>query len=217
MLLYINHLIDVDIYVFFWQVKNFFEKLEKELEKVNRFYEAKEADFIERGDVLEKQLRILIDLKRILHDRRQRFRKTLNNTSSSDAEDSVSNFSESATENEDPEGPADDIVAALERNGVTFINSSARSKAKKGGKPRTTSMRIDIPPTNPTKTISAVTSMIWEDVVNSSGKSPKKEGGDYITRKKIQCAEKMIRGAFVELYRGLGLLNTYKWVSLSHD
>lgn len=197
------------MFFFFWQVKHFFEKLDKELEKVNRFYEAKEADFVERGEVLEKQLQILIDLKRILHDRRQRFRKTLN-SSSSDVEDSVSNFSESANECEDPEAPDDDLVAALERNGVTFINSSARSKAKKGGKPRTTSMRIDIPPTNPTKTISAVTSMIWEDVVNSSSKSPKKEGGDYITRKKIQCAEKMIRGAFIELYRGLGLLNTYK-------
>ena len=107
--------------------------------------------------------------------------------------------------------PVDELVAALERNGVTFINST-RSKAKKGGKPKTTSMRIDIPATTPTRTISAVTSMIWEDVVNSSN-APKKEGGDYITRKKIQCAEKMIRGAFIELYRGLGLLKTYRYIN----
>jgi len=51
---------------------------------------------------------------------------------------------------------------------------------------------------------------LWEDLVNN----PKKElgAGDFINRKKIQCAEKMIRGAFVELYRGLGLLKTYRFI-----
>lgn len=76
------------------------------------------------------------------------------------------------------------------------------------------SMRIDIPTTTPTRSISAVTSMLWEDLVNN----PKKEGaGDFINRKKIQCAEKMIRGAFVELYRGLGLLKTYRFLFLLID
>lgn len=69
-------------------------------------------------------------------------------------------------------------------------------------------MRIDIPATTPTRTIAAVTSMLWEDLVNN----PKKGGGEYINRKKIQCAEKMIRGAFVELYKGLGLLKTYRYL-----
>lgn len=101
----------------------------------------------------------------------------------------------------------DDVIAALERNGVSFINAATttRSKTKKG-KPKV-AMRIDIPAETPTRTISAVTSILWEDLV----KNPKKEGpGDFINKKKIQCAEKMIRGAFVELYRGLGLLKTYR-------
>ena len=69
---------------------------------------------------------------------------------------------------------------------------------------------MEVPATTPTRTITAVTSMMWEDLV----KNPKKEGaGDFISRKKIQCAEKMIRGAFVELYRGLGLLKTYRFIS----
>lgn len=80
-----------------------------------------------------------------------------------------------------------------------------RGKTKKG-KPKL-AMRIDIPATTPTKTIAAVTTMLWEDLVNN----PKKVGGgEHINRKKVQCAEKMIRGAFVELYRGLGLLKTYR-------
>ena len=95
----------------------------------------------------------------------------------------------------------DEAIAALERNGVSFTNTATRGKTKKG-KPKM-AMRIDIPNTTPTRTITAVTSMLWEDLVNN----PKKEGhGEFINRKKIQCAEKMIRGAFVELYRGLGLL-----------
>jgi hypothetical protein len=101
----------------------------------------------------------------------------------------------------------DEIIAALEKNGINFINSATRTKTKKG-KPKM-AMRIDIPATTPTRTITAVTSMLWEDLVNN----PKKEGaGDFINRKKIQCAEKMIRGAFVELYRGLGLLKTYRLI-----
>lgn len=106
-----------------------------------------------------------------------------------------------------PTGTAqtDDVIAALERNGVSFINASTRSKTKKG-KPKM-AMRIDIPPETPARTIAAVTSMLWEELVNN----PKKDGaGDVINRKKIQCAEKMIRGAFVELYKGLGLLKTYR-------
>ncbi|KAJ9700746.1 hypothetical protein PVL29_006188 [Vitis rotundifolia] len=119
---------------------------------------------------------------------------------------------ESPTEFEETPGQTpetDSVISALERNGVNFIGSEVRSKTK-NGKPKM-SMRIDIPATTPTRTISAVTSMLWEDLVNN----PKKDGaGDFINRKKIQCAEKMIRGAFVELYRGLGLLKTYSSLNM---
>ena len=71
-------------------------------------------------------------------------------------------------------------------------------------------MRVDIPMMMPTRVISTVKSTLWEDIAL---KKPKKEGqGDLINRKKTQCAEKMIRGAFVELYRGLGLLKTYRLI-----
>lgn len=89
----------------------------------------------------------------------------------------------------------EDASATVEKNGVNFVVSPKESKTKKG---------------NPTRAISTVTSMLWEDVL----KNPKKElspGSDFINRKKNQCAEKMIRGAFVELYRGLGLLKTYRF------
>lgn len=106
----------------------------------------------------------------------------------------------------EPPSETDDVIAALERNGVSFVGAAVRSKTKSNGKPKVT-MRIDIPAMTPTRMITAVTSMLWEDLVNN----PRKDGrADFVIRKKIQYAEKMIRGAFVELYKGLGLLKTYR-------
>jgi len=96
----------------------------------------------------------------------------------------------------------DEVISTLERNGLSFVNSTTRLKTKKG-KPQM-AIRIDIPATTPT----AATSMLWEDLVNSSMKAGC--GGEFINKRKIQCAEKMIRSAFVELYKGLGLLKTYR-------
>ncbi|KAH7691579.1 putative small molecule transporter domain-containing protein [Dioscorea alata] len=180
------------------EVREFFEKLEEELEKVNNFYASKEAEFCERGEMLNKQLQILIGLKEIIDDRSpHRWR---------------SSFSENEGTVGDVKPVAEEMIAELERNGVSFIGAT-RSKTKKVGKPRVASMRIDIPATTPSRTISAVTSVIWEDLINGQRKEGA-GGDDHVSRKKIQCAEKMIRGAFVELYKGLGLLKTFSSLNL---
>lgn len=54
------------------KVKEFLEKLEQELEKVNGFYTNKENEFCDRGEILSKQLQILVDLKQLLHEHRRR-------------------------------------------------------------------------------------------------------------------------------------------------
>jgi len=110
-------------------------------------------------------------------------------------------------EGTDATSQTDEVIAALEKNGLNFVGAATRSKTKKG-KPKM-ALRIDIPATTPTRTISAVTSLFWEELVNTPNKDGNKE---LINRKKMQCAEKMIRGAFVELYRGLGLLKTYRCI-----
>ncbi|KAM1087224.1 hypothetical protein ACFX2I_012683 [Malus domestica] len=199
------------------EVRVFFEALDEELNKVNQFYKTKESEFLERGNILNKQLQILLDLKQILNDRRWKNYGSKSNIpsvpSSWSSSPRNSNFStESLAESNT--APTEitqtsEAIAALERNGINFINTTTGGKTKKG-KPKT-AMRIDIPNTTPTRTITAVTSMLWEDLVNN----PKKDGpGEFINRKKIQCAEKMIRGAFVELYRGLGLLKTYSSLNM---
>ncbi|XVF28566.1 hypothetical protein REPUB_Repub15cG0040900 [Reevesia pubescens] len=194
------------------EVRVFFGRLDEELNKVNQFYKTKESEFIERGEILNKELQILLDLKQILNDRRRKQNAGILPRSGSSSPRN-SDFSESPAELNDSSteiSETDEVIAALERNGVNFINSASSKAKTKKGKPKM-AMRIDIPATTPTRTISAVTSRLWEDLVNN----PKKEGpGDFINRKKIQCAEKMIRGAFVELYRGLGLLKTYSSLNM---
>ncbi|KAL8481102.1 hypothetical protein ACS0TY_027586 [Phlomoides rotata] len=189
------------------EVKVYFGMLDDELNKVNQFYKSKESEFVERGEMLNKQLQILHDLKRILSDRRHLTATcALSRSTSSIARSS--DFSEEQSESPRNSSETEEVIAALEKNGVKFVNSSKSSKKEK----IKVAMRIDIPATTPTKTISAVTSMLWEDLVNN----PKKVrgGGEYINKKKIQCAEKMIRGAFVELYRGLGFLKTYSSLNM---
>ncbi|KAL5702369.1 Acid phosphatase pho1 [Ranunculus cassubicifolius] len=201
------------------EVKEFFEKLDEELNKVNQFYRVKESEFLERGETLNKQLQILLDLKQIMSERRRKNHQARSDSNrgtpfprsnssslraSTDCSESVSDADESFSNT----SLNHDMIAALERNGINLIGST-RTKTKKG-KPKS-GLRIDIPATTPARTITAVTSMLWEDLVNN----PKKDGpGDFIMRKKIQCAEKMVRAAFVELYRGFSLLKTYSSLNM---
>lgn len=73
-------------------------------------------------------------------------------------------------------------------------------------------LRIKIPLTNPARTFSAISYLLWDDLVNQSSKKCGPEGNKlHINKKKLHHAEKMIRGAFVELYKGLGYLKTYRY------
>ncbi|KAK4794322.1 hypothetical protein SAY86_012316 [Trapa natans] len=207
------------------EVKAFFSSLDEELGKVNEFYKLRESEFLERGEALNRQLQILLDLKQVLIDRR---RKSSSLRSLGSSRGSLSPWPSSGRNSDfsaldmpvecdgtpTADSETEDVISALERNGISFLAAAARPKAKAGnnnGKPNTT-MRIDFPATTPTRTITAVTSVLWEDLVNN----PKRDGpADFIHRKKIQYAEKMIRGAFVELYRGLGLLKTYSLLNMT--
>jgi SPX domain protein involved in polyphosphate accumulation len=51
------------------EVHVFFARLDEELNKVNQFYRKQEVEFLERGDMLSKQLQILLDLKQLVTDR----------------------------------------------------------------------------------------------------------------------------------------------------
>ncbi|VVA98575.1 unnamed protein product [Arabis nemorensis] len=200
------------------EVKVFFARLDEELNKVNQFHKSKETEFVGRGEILKKQLEILAELKQILSDRKKRNLSGSNSHRSYTSSARNSDFSAGSpgelSETQSETSRTDEIIEALERNGVSFINSATRSKTK-GGKPKM-SLRVDIPDAvagadgGGARSIATATSVLWEELVNN----PRSGGGDFINRKKIQCAEKMIRKAFVELYRGLGLLKTYSSLNM---
>lgn len=74
-------------------------------------------------------------------------------------------------------------------------------------------LKINIPLTTPTRTFSAITYLVWEDLINQSSRKCNSDGGKLnINKTKLRRAEKMIKGAFVELYKGLGYLETYRYL-----
>ncbi|RYR38330.1 hypothetical protein Ahy_A09g043355 [Arachis hypogaea] len=64
------------------EVRVFFESLDEELNKVNQFYKKQESEFMERGDTLNKQLQILLDLKTIISNRRWKSSNPSSNSAS---------------------------------------------------------------------------------------------------------------------------------------
>lgn len=73
------------------------------------------------------------------------------------------------------------------------------------------SLKIHVPLTNPTRTFSAISYLLRDDMINQSSKKCGTDGRKlHINRTKLKHAEKMIRGAFIELYKGLGYLKTYR-------
>ncbi|KAH9308593.1 hypothetical protein KI387_036504 [Taxus chinensis] len=91
------------------------------------------------------------------------------------------------------------------------VDSSPPSKKEKakGGRGRGRKVRVDIPATTPSRTISAIT----QELITQSNKKINAASAP-MNKKKILTAEKIIRGAFVDLYRGLGLLKTYSCLNM---
>jgi hypothetical protein len=123
---------------------------------------------------------------------------------------------------------ADEVMAALERNGVSFVGLAGKKdgKAKDGsGKGRgggggggggvlqlPAMVRIDIPATSPGRAALKV----WEELVNVLRKDGADPAAAFVHRKKIQHAEKNIRDAFMALYRGLELLKKFRHIFPLH-
>ncbi|GFZ16179.1 EXS (ERD1/XPR1/SYG1) family protein [Actinidia rufa] len=200
----------------------FFACLDLQLNKVNQFYRMKEKEFLERGDLLKEQMEILNELKTAL-------KQQCSKGSSSQEDDSISGtiscdeeFVRDKTEQEQGQDSATD---EFDKNMAQFsdsVKSDEMGKSKReDGKMRTLSgrvfhfqgknLRLHIPLTNPSRTFSAITYLLWDDLMNQSSKKCGPEGSRlHINKTKLHHAEKMIRGAFSELYKGLRYLQTYR-------
>lgn len=118
----------------------------------------------------------------------------------------------------------------LEKNEVPFSDSprdadevgKSMQLKREDGKLRTLSgriincqgknLRINIPLTTPSRTFSAISYLLREDLLNQSSRKCGPEGGKiHLNKTKLHHAEKMIKGGFLELYKGLGYLKVYRY------
>ncbi|KAG8075859.1 hypothetical protein GUJ93_ZPchr0006g46212 [Zizania palustris] len=78
------------------------------------------------------------------------------------------------------------------------------------------SVRISIPVTTPTRTVTAIRELLFDDMLSQSRRSGSGRSAEKLSvnKKKVHQAEKMIRGALVELYKGLGYLKTYRSLNM---
>ncbi|KAK1374541.1 phosphate transporter PHO1-like [Heracleum sosnowskyi] len=204
----------------------FFSCLDLQLNKVNQFFRNKEKEFLERGESLKKQMEILLELKIAIKSQHA------NEASSNDLKEddsipgTISCDEESPryiTEQEQEQGNEEDDQ--FDQNDINFsgsskfdetikiskmkrVDSNSRTPSGRFFSSQGKNLKIHIPLTNPTRAFSY---LLWDDLIKQSSKKGDMEGRKvHINKTKVHHAEKMIRGAFIELYKGLGYLKTYR-------
>ncbi|XP_057417468.1 phosphate transporter PHO1 homolog 1-like isoform X2 [Lotus japonicus] len=213
--------------------KEFFACLDHQLNKVNKFYRTKEKEFLERGESLKKQVDILLELKAAFMEKDGSRRSS---SQESTEEESIScTFSseeDSVRSREHQEQIHGNYTHDLGKNEAPFSDipqsdEDERSKKmeREDGKLRTLSghiatckrknVRINIPLTTPSQTLSAISYLVMEDMLNQSSKKGNAEGGVlHVNKTKLHHAEKMIKGGLIELNKGLGYLKDYRNLNL---
>ncbi|PON79407.1 SPX domain containing protein [Parasponia andersonii] len=212
--------------------KEFFNCLDLQLNKVNQFYKGKEKEFLERGESLKKQMEILIEAKTAFKQQRGKGASSLQDSKEDASISCTISREESIGDRAEQEQLQDNNSTddQVEKNDVSYGDTCSRSSDELGksmgikredSKLRTLSGQvfscqgknfgINIPLTTPSRTFSAISYIVWEDLVNQNSKKCTPEGSKLrINKTKLHHAEKMIKGAFVELYKGLGYLKTYR-------
>ncbi|OEL27639.1 Phosphate transporter PHO1-3 [Dichanthelium oligosanthes] len=227
--------------------KAFFQRLDQQLNKVNRFYERKEGEFLERGESLRRQLQILVELKGAITQQQQARHGGGSSKGSADTddpsiscsiqlgdqslrgiaeqEDGEEKLTKDVTAKSTDEGPEDQLSIS---QGLGESGRLGRPNEEAARKLRTNSgrvvtcqgrnVRINIPVTTPSRTVTAIRELLFEDMLSQSKKTST-HGSDgneklSINKRKLHQAEKMIRGALVELYKGLGYLKTYRSLNM---
>ncbi|KAG6470638.1 hypothetical protein ZIOFF_071715 [Zingiber officinale] len=207
--------------------KDFFARLDLQLNKVNKFYSAKEKEFLERGESLKKQMEILLELQAALKNQRGRISSTNDAKDDSSISCSISceeDSTRSTKVEEEQDQPQEILSSELERSPFGYSDSGDSEKVQlEEVKLRSLSARvfscqgknlkIKIPLTTPSRTFSALAYLFMEDF---GGNQARKCGPHKlnINKTKLHHAEKMIKRAFIELYKGLNYLKSYRTLNM---
>ncbi|KAF9677260.1 hypothetical protein SADUNF_Sadunf08G0089400 [Salix dunnii] len=208
--------------------REFFSCLDLQLNKVNQFYKNKENEFLDRGECLKKQMDILVELKAAFKQQREKAPNSAqDSTEDASIDCRISCEEDSVTDRIEHEQIQGDSTDDLEKDEVLDssrseeMGESTRIIKREDSKLRTLSgrvfnsqgknLRINIPLTTPSRTFSAISYLVWGDLINQSSNNCNHEGRKLrINKTKLHHAEKMIKGAFIELYKGLRYLETYR-------
>ncbi|KOM46293.1 hypothetical protein LR48_Vigan06g159900 [Vigna angularis] len=209
--------------------KEFFACLDQQLNKVNKFYRTKEKEFMDRGDSLKKQMEILLVLKSTFKEQQSKAGSSHGSKEDQSISCTFSNEEDSVRSRPQQEELQDTTSTdELERVEAPFSDSPSAEELVKSlqmkredGKFRTLSgrvincqgknLRINIPLTTPSRTFSAISYLLREDLLNQSSRKCGPEGGNiHLNKTNLHHAEKMIKGGFIELYKGLGYLKVYR-------
>ncbi|KAI4379172.1 hypothetical protein MLD38_005502 [Melastoma candidum] len=210
--------------------KEFFSCLDFQLNKVNQFYRTKEKEFLDRGETLKQQMDILLELKSrqncsSIGGGPNQDSKEDDSTSSALSTEELSikyKTEQNQLQGSNNTGEEEDSLAEFkkaEELGSTQKmmlkrqDSKSRSQNGRSFRCQGKNLKLNIPLTTPTRTLSAISYVVWEDMLNQSSRNlnPDDDGNKLrISKSWLHRADKMIRGAFVELYKGLGYLETYR-------
>ncbi|KAL3679556.1 hypothetical protein R1sor_022512 [Riccia sorocarpa] len=185
----------------------FFAQLDGEFNKVNHFCMNKEKEFVSQFETLRQQVEALEDIRVILKQGGS-YHPAAATESDSGRSNTISEAVERATERL---ASRQDLKIEMNELGPAREKSDHDSSSRGGGsnKPH---MRLQIPVDTPRTAIKSVTQSLWEDLLKLGGPENFSSGGEAgftVTKKNVRAAEKMLKDAFQELYRGLGLLKSY--------
>ncbi|KAH1162311.1 hypothetical protein GLYMA_01G091800v4 [Glycine max] len=208
--------------------KEFFACLDQQLNKVNKFYRTKEKEFMDRGDSLKKQMEILHMLKTTFKELQSKAGSSHGSKDDQSISCTFSNEEDSVRSRAQEEMMDTTSTDDLEKNEAPFSDSPRAEELAKSmqikrenGKLKTLSgrvincqgknLRINIPLTTPSRTFSAISYLLREDLLNQSSRQCGPEGVNniHLNKTNLHHAEKMIKGGFIELYKGLGYLKVY--------
>ncbi|CAN5951468.1 unnamed protein product [Sphagnum jensenii] len=216
------------------QDRAFFNRLDAQLNKINRFYKLKETEYIAQARHLERQLLALFHVQEAL----ARQNLILQSSSKSSGEENSNNSSDDesieivvskpGTRSYSPAAAQDDDSGSMitedqgcdsnvtsdgeEMDNIASFIENVEVAVRESGELSEDSSTPDVPlevsenvqPRNPSR--------------SDTGRILLSRAGDMIdfslSQKKINSSEKMLRTAFIEFYRGLGLLKSYSSLNI---
>ncbi|KAI5074286.1 hypothetical protein GOP47_0010247 [Adiantum capillus-veneris] len=180
----------------------FFARLDGQLNKVNLFYKKKEQEFYEKADEIKQQLEKLVTMRKLLKEQED---------------------SDPSNEKGSNNSNADSVMLNVELSSISENDASLEEVAAKGNMSAPALARdfgLVVPQDTPSLLIGALKQKVMDDISNHSRQPTADEvlpGSSFtkFDRKRVQYAEKTLRDACMELYRGLGYLRRFSSLNVT--